>query len=247
MQAFPRVLTVTAGILAVLSSAERALAGPKADISGVWALDNLKPTSVPARERIPQTVEGTPPPFQPATAKLYEQRLTDSDNGHPFAPLSNSCLTNGMPLLMTGDTVFPFQIIESPGQVTMLFELFHIYRVIRLNQEHPKDLDATYLGDSVGHWEGDTLVVDTVGVSDKTTLDMTGLPHSGSMHLVERIRKINPTTLEDLITVDDKGAFTKSWTMRMIYSKSEFPIKEFFCENNRNVPTADGHSSFQGK
>jgi hypothetical protein len=234
-------------LVAVLILAGPALAGPAADISGTWVLTNLKSTSVPARERIPQTVEGTPPPFQPQAAALYEQRLRDSDDGHPFAPLSNSCLTNGMPLLMSGDTVFPFQVVQSPGQVTLLFELFHIYRVIRLDRGHPNELDPTYLGDSVGHWEGDTLVVDTVGISDRTTLDMTGLPHSDALHLVERIRKTTPETLEDLITVEDPKTFTRPWTMRMVYAKSEFEVSEFFCENNRNRPTSDGHSSFQGR
>jgi hypothetical protein len=243
-----RPIRIAVGSLALLLTlGGPALAGPAGDLSGTWVLTNLKSTSVPARERIPQTVQGGPPPFQPQAARLYEQRLRDSDEGHPFAPLSNSCLTNGMPLLMTGDAVFPFQVVQSPGQVTLLFELFHIYRVIHLDRGHPKDLDPTYLGDSVGHWEGDALVVDTVGISDRTTLDMSGLPHSGALHLVERIRKTAPDTLEDLITVEDPETFTRPWTMRMVYARSDSEVAEFFCDNNRNRPTADGHSSFQGQ
>ena len=218
----------------------------EADITGAWTLAVDVPTSIPARKRIPQTVEGRSPPLQPWAAKLYEQRLTDSDNGTPYAPLSNSCITGGMPNVMT-DAWLPFQVIQTPGQVTFLFEVFHVFRVIRLDARHPQEIDPNYFGDSVGHWEGDTLVVDTVGISEKTTLDVTGMPHSDSMHLVERIRRTGPKTLENLITVEDPKVFTAPWKWRVIYKASEYPVGEYVCENNRNTPTADGHSSFEAK
>ena len=96
--------------------------------------------------------------------------------------------------------------------------------------------DPGYMGDSVGHWEGDTLVVDTIGFNDKTTLDMGGMPHSDAMHVIERIRRIDDNTLEDLITVDDPKTFTKPWTQRMRYKTSNDVIQEDFCDNNKDAP-----------
>ena len=232
------------GCLAALCAAAPAFAAP--DISGLWVLAHESPTSIPARRRIPQTLEGSPPPLQPSAAKLYEQRLSDSDRGRPFAALSNHCITGGMPNVMT-DAFLPFQLIQSPGQVTFLFEVFHVFRIVRMGGRHPRDFDPNFFGDSVGHWEGDTLVIDTIGISDKTTLDVAGMPHSSGLHLVERLRRTGPKTLEDLVTVDDPETFTRPWTTRVSYKQSEYPLQEYICENNRNTPTADGHSSFQAR
>ena len=210
-----------------------------ADISGTWTLMDYKPTRVPARQRIPQTIEGTTPPLQPWAEKLYEQRLAASDRGQPFFPASASCLPNGIPLTMMADAAYPFQILQTPGQVTMLFTVWNIYRIIYLNQNHHKDVDDGYMGDSVGHWEGDTLVVDTIGLNDKTTLDMSGMPHSDSLHVIERIRRVDDKTLENLITVDDAKTFTRPWTTRMRYQSSKELMREYFCENNKVAPPSD--------
>ena len=207
------------------------------DISGIWVLQNYKPTPIPARQRIPQTIEGTPPPLNPAAAKVYEQRLAASDAGKPFDPPSAKCLTNGMPLMMMADTGYPFQIIQSPGQVTLLLQLWRDYRIIYLNREHHKDLEPGYMGDSVAHWEGKTLVVDTIGLNDTTVLDMTGMPHSEALHVVEHIRKLNRTTLEDRITIEDPETFTRPWTTLMTYKATEGPLAESLCENLRDFST----------
>ena len=234
LKAVVRTIGFVAG-LATFSLGTPARAVPEGDdLSGYWVLHDYKPTFIPARQRIPQTIEGMTPPLNPEAAKLYEQRLTDSDNGHPFLPPTSRCITNGMPLMMMADTGYPFQIIQSPGQVTFLLELWRNYRVIHLNQEHHKDLDPGYMGDSVGHWEGNTLVVDTIGLNDKTVLDMSGMPHSEDIHILERIRKVDAKTLEDMITIDDPKTFSKSWTTRMTYGAVDGPLHEFLCENNRD-------------
>jgi hypothetical protein len=217
------------------------------DLSGLWTLTGYIPTQVAARKRIPMTIEGTPPPFLPAAAELYEKRLKASDDGEPFAVLSNFCLPNGMPAAMTADAAYPIQVLQTPGQVSILFELFRTFRVIRLDAKHPADPDPNIFGDSIGHWEGQTLVVDTVGISDRTSLDMTGMPHSDALHVIERIRRVDDKTLEDLITIDDPKIYSKAWTMRMVYKKSNTPIAEFLCENQRNAPTESGVPSFSAK
>lgn len=205
------------------------------DLSGFWVLQGYKPTRTPPRQRIPRTIEGTTPPLKPEAARIYEQRIVGTERGDPFLTPSAKCLTNGMPLMMMADTAYPFQIVQSPGQVTLLLELWRNYRTIRLDSRHLPDQDASYMGDSVGHWEGKTLVVDTTNLTDKTVLDMTGMPHSDKMRVTERIRKMDDSTLEDLITVDDPGAFTRPWTTRMTYKSTVGPIEENICENNQDV------------
>ena len=238
----PVVLTLGLGAL-ILSmggvGAARAAARPQqgGDLTGFWTLTTYKGSLIPARQRIPQTVEGGPPALLPDAAKLYEQRLKASDAGDPFVPLSGRCLTNGMPLMMMADSAGdrPMQIIQSPGQVTMLFELYHVFRTVRLGGTHPADLDPGFIGDSVGRWEGKTLVVDTVGIKGETTIDMAGMPHSEALHVVERMRKTDADTMEDLITIDDPQTFAKPWTTRMIYKRTKSPIQEYFCDNVRDI------------
>lgn len=215
-----------------------AAAPPPTDLSGTWVLQNYKPTRVPARERIPQTIEGAAPPLNEKAAKLYEERLAASDRGEPFQPPSARCLTNGMPLMMMADAGYPFQIVQSPGQVTMLFELWRDWRIIRLDAAHQTDLEPGYMGDSVGRWEGETLVVDTTGLNDATVLDMAGMPHSDKLRVSERIRLIDAETLEDLITIDDPETFTRPWSARMVYKITSGPLAESLCENNRDFPAA---------
>ena len=99
----------------------------------------------------------------------------------------------------------------------MMFEYDHYQRLIYTNRrEHPKDLDLSWMGDSIGHWEGSTRVVDTVGLNDKTWLDQVGHPHSTALHVVERLHRVDRETLVDDITIDDPKAYTKpgadSWS-----------------------------------
>ena len=214
------------------------------DLSGVWFLTNYKSSSLPAEQRIPLTIEGAPPPLRPEAQKVYDQRIADSDRGQPYAPTSASCLPLGMPLMMMAANM-GIQIIQQPKQVSMLFEEQHTYRVIPIDAPHAPDPDPTWYGDSVGHWDGDVLVVDTIGLNGRTTLDLTGLPHSEDLHVTERIRRIDAKTLEDLITIDDPKTFTRPWTTRMRYGVFTDRPMEYVCENNRNMPTADNHVTFQ--
>ncbi len=236
------------GLLTALAlsfgAAARAAPPSGGDISGVWVLMGYRSTSLPAAQRIPQTIEGGTPPMLPWAEKLYKQRWADSDNGKPFAGPSTACLPNGMPLMMMGAS-YPIQVLQTPGQITLLFEELHLHRMIYLNEKHPADVEPGFLGHSVGHWEGDTLVVDTVGLTERTLIDFTGMPHSADLHLIEHIRKTDPQTLEDLITVDDPKTFSKPWTTRMRYRASSERLQEYFCDNNRNTPSSDNLASFK--
>ena len=141
---------------------------------------------------------------------------------------------------------FPFEIIQIPGRVLLRFEWDHWTREIWTDgREHPKDLEPTYMGHSIGKWDGDTLVVDTIGVNDKSLLDSEGHPHTDALHVVERIRRVDHDTLQFDFTFDDPKAYTKPWTGQKVFRlKPGWEIAEhIICEDHlldRIVPY--GHS-----
>src|SRR5260370_7135263 len=109
------------------------------------------------------------------------------------------CLPTGVPRLMF--VPLPVEIVQTPTRVVIIHEGVQALREIYLNRQHPKDLDPTFSGDSVGKWEGDTLVVDTIGFNDKTWLDAVGLPHIAKMHVSEHIRRVYHATLDHAHTL----------------------------------------------
>jgi len=132
---------------------------------------------------------------------------------------------------------FPMQVIQIPGEVILLFEYDHYIRHIYLDRrEHPKELDLTWMGDSIGWWEGNTLVVDTAGLNDKTWLDQVGHPHSDALHVVERIRRIDRDTLQDDLTIDDPKAYKKSWTGQQVFKlRPTWRLLEYVCTGDRTA------------
>jgi hypothetical protein len=196
---------------------------PTPDLSGVWFERQNAITFAPGE-----------PPMQPwAEAKF---RTVKPGYGPHASPVSQdpilSCVPPGVPRIMLIE--FPMQIVQVPGQVIMLFEYDHFVRQIYTDRrEHPKDLDPTWMGDSIGRWEGDTLVVDTVGLNDKTWLDQVGHPHSDALHVVERIRRVRHDTLQDDITIDDPRAYTKPWTGQQVFKlRPGWHLIEYICEDN---------------
>jgi hypothetical protein len=147
-----------------------------------------------------------------------------------------NCLPPGVPRILL--MPFPMQIAQLPGEVLMIFEYDHFIRAIYTDgRPHPKDLDPTWMGDSIGKWEGDTLLVDTIGFNDKTWLDMVGHPHSDALHLSERIRRVDRDTLQDDLTINDPKAYTKTWTGQQIFElKPSWHLGEYICEDNMTDP-----------
>ena len=182
-----------------------------------------------------KTVEGGLPPFQPWAAVQYKKSVDAQEAGAPLLDSTTLCLPHGIPRMVNNP--FPFQIMQKPDQVTFFYEVDHVVRPIYMNVPHQKNPGHTYLGDAVGRWEGDTLVVDTVGLNDKTLIDRAGIPHTQALHVVERFSLRSDGRLQDLITVDDPGAFTKPWQMMKTFDyKPKFRLMEYICmENNRNV------------
>jgi hypothetical protein len=213
-------LAVAAVAILMLSPAARSQAaaqpGAVPDISGVWLVENFQPRLFPNGGA----------PFKPWAEMRF--KATNPQTNDP----NLGCLPMGLPRFMLA-APYPMEIFQVPSRVIIIHEGPQMMRQIYMNRQHPKDLDPTYSGDSVGKWEGDTLVVDTIGFNDKTWLDGGGLPHSETMRLVERIRRVDHDTLVDDITIDDPQAYTKPLTSRQVYKlKTGWEIQEYVCEEN---------------
>ena len=155
------------------------------------------------------------------------------------------CTPDGPVRVLAGP--YPFEIVQAPpGQITMLYELNHQIRVIRMGKSLPKyeELVAypAFNGFSVGKFEGDTLVVETGGFNEKTFLDATGAPHTDELTTVERIRKVSPTQLEIVITVKDPDYYTREWQARFVYNlRNDLRIEDYVCgEPHRDISGIPG-------
>jgi hypothetical protein len=142
-----------------------------------------------------------------------------------------------------GGPAYGIEIIVEPKQVTFLYEENRTLRLAYIDQKHPPDLKPSWLGHSIGRWEGDVLVVDSVGFNDRNML-VEGIPVTDKLHVVQRLRVVEGR-LEDSATFEDAGAFTAPFTVVSRFEHGE-PFQEYICaENNKEggVPTATGAST----
>ncbi len=175
-------------------------------------------------------------PFQPWARQIYDQRIADLQKDDPEA----RCLPPGIPRLY--QTPFPFQIFQLTDRVLFVFEGgAHFWRAVYTDgRPHPKDPNPTWLGDSIGHWEGDTLVVDTIGFNDRSWLDQDGHPHTEALHTVERFERTDEAMLHYQVTIEDPKRLHQTLDDELHHSvgrRSGEPM-EYVCneDNNRDVP-----------
>ena len=145
-------------------------------------------------------------------------------------PLAERCLvgfssTSGPPILPTYFYNNLHQIVQTPDHVMILTEMVHDARVVRINGTHPPASIRKWLGDSIGHWDGDTLVVDTTNFSDKTRFRGS----SENLHVVERFTRTGPRTLRYQFTIDDPTTWTKPWTAEYTWPMTNGLIYEYAC------------------
>jgi hypothetical protein len=173
------------------------------------------------------------PQLTPAYAKRYAQWQKKFETGEQEPDTVTRCLAFGIARFGT----MPVEIIQTPGQITMNLGVLHDIRRIYLDGiGHTTGADPSFNGDSVGHWEGDTLVVETNNVR-AATIDRDGIPYSDKLTAVERIRRVSPTRLEIETTLTDPEAFVVPYTIKRAYVPmppgSRF--EEYLCENNRDL------------
>jgi hypothetical protein len=181
----------------------------------------------------------TNPNLMPWAKEVMQKDTDEIDAGKIAFQSSSSCLPSGIPLMFSYPN--PLMIVQSADKVVMLKEQGMEVRHIYLNVPHSENPTPSWYGESVGHYEGDTLVVDTIGLNADTFIDVYRTPHTEKLHVVERWRKINNgEDLELILTVDDPGTFYKPWTTRMLSEREHEPFLEFVCaENNQNFGLFD--------
>ena len=183
----------------------------KPDLSGVWYAQ--------------RTVDpGKPEPLPWADA-LQRERAANNSKDAPGA----RCLPRG---LTNAGALFPYQLVQTPALLVMIFEDdTPSHRLVYLDgRGHPKEPNPNWMGHSIGHWEGDTLVVDTVGFNDESWLVNTGYPHTEMMRITERLHRADLGHLEIELTIEDPGAYSKPWVMKRVADlDTKDEIGEYVC------------------
>ncbi len=221
------------------------------DLSGVWFDDHPRPMTVMQRYWAYKFTEGEPPMTAWGQAQYDAAKPSFGPHAFPLAetndPVYHTCIPLGFPRIFLYP--LPFQIVQTPGEVILLFEYdWHRHQIFTDGRGHDTSLGPLWMGDSVGHWEGDTLVADTVNFNDKTWLDRTGHPHSDALHVVERIRRVDHDHLVDDITIEDPKAYTKPWTAHLPFVlKPKWTIAEAFCEDEQSFQSIDDAAAAPAK
>jgi len=195
-----------------------------------------------------QVLGGGEPPLNAAGKVAYEANQKGLKDGSVVDKARHVCLPDGVPRVL--ETPYPFEIFQVPvDHVTFVYEMNHQTRVIFMDKPLPT-LDSVvgdprYNGHSVGHWEGDTLVVESTGFAFNTFLDASGLPHGDEMTTVERIRKVG-NQLEDVITIHDLEMYARDWQARFVYDeRDDVRVEDYACNDTHRdlsgVKGVQGH------
>ncbi len=248
------------------------------DFSGLWWHPSLPgpeplasgPTTVINRSRTAKGISDygqlvgdyTNPILKPEAAAVVKRLGDLSLAGKVFPSPANQCWPEPGPYIYKN---FALQMLQKPDEITLLYEQDHEVRHIRLNQQHPANLKPSWYGDSIGHYEGDTLVVDTVGIrSDRpyAMLDLYGTPYTGALHMIERYSLIDYDQAKDglerdqkenmrvegrldpkyrgkylqiFYTIEDRGVFTTPWSATVTFGKGSTEWPETVCAENPHV------------
>jgi hypothetical protein len=204
---------------------------PAADtpnLSGVWAM--------PSPIRALKTADGQDPPLLPAARAEYQKRQAALKADPKSDPVSN-CWMQGVPRLIYAP--YPVLIAQEKDRVNLVYETNHTFRIISLKQPLPKesaDLDPLWLGYSAGHWQGKTLVIDTIGFNDKTWLDYSGLPHGEKLKVEERYTLKGEDRIEGQVTITDPDTYARPWTTSFTLAKKPgYELKESVCVRDHHM------------
>jgi hypothetical protein len=215
----------------------------KPDLSGIWiatgALFLMEGEQAiqaaraydSAMGRAPQP-QSEQPPYKPDAEARRQEYLARQGIDDPMA----RCLLTGVPRIKFRP--LPFEIVQLPDRVIMLYEIHHAFRIIPTDgRPHPDDMEPTYLGDSVARWEGDTLVVDVVGFNEKTWISSVGTVHSEELRVTERYTRDTHDTIRYEALIEDPVVFTKPWRMYETFRlRPNERIREYECiESNEDL------------
>ncbi|PWU01695.1 MAG: hypothetical protein C5B51_22410 [Terriglobia bacterium] len=215
----------------------------KPDLTGVWQAASTRrgtweeanadgglgngpaPPGAPGASAQPRR---EPAPYQPWAA----EKVLESFNRRAIDDPTAYCLPPGVPRVSSVG-LFPMQIVQTPRTIVMMYEYLNTFRIIPINTKHPEELEPTFMGDSVGRWEGDTLVVDVTSFNDKTWLTGAGTFHSEELHVVERYTRVDQDTIQYEATMEDPKVLTKPWVFRTtIMRRDGTRLREYVCDEN---------------
>lgn len=229
-----RARWVLAALLATMGGSAY---GQPPDISGTYWATEYHPKI--------QVLGGGELPFTPAGKAAYEKNIVGLKDGSIVDTARKFCVPDGLPRVLA--TPYPFDLIQiPPGQITIVHELNHQIRVIAMDKPMPSEQELIpfpyYNGHSIGHFEGDTLVVELAGFNERTFVDATGAPHTDELRTVERIRKISATQLEDVITIHDPEYYSQDWQARFAYTlRNDVRLEDYVCgEPHRDISGVAG-------
>jgi hypothetical protein len=201
----------------------------KPDLSGFWLPDN--PTKYLLDLAADMRHEDVP--LTPWGKSVLQERIDNNGKDHPGV----SCLPSGIP--EKDNIPDGLKLVQTEDLVLMLHESRTIYRQIFTDgRPLPKDPQPTWMGYSIGRWDKDTLVVETIGQNGRTWLDMRGLPGTESLHVTERFTRPRIGRMDIAVTIDDPRAYTKPWTVNMVWRlEPDTDLIESICEENNRDPS----------
>jgi hypothetical protein len=201
------------------------MANGKPDFNGIWlkpfVSDMTKTANDPKLQSGPKEL-----PFTAAGRKQWRSYKTSEND------FDKTCLPLGHARSM--NSAEPLQIIQNAKYIALLYEKGNWFQPIPMDGRQHRDVEPTYFGDTVGHWEGDTAVFESVNFNGQTNLDLVGHPHSDSLRLVQKLRFVDPAHLHYQIMITDPKMYTKPWTNDRTFTLAkDVDIKEYSCEDKR--------------
>jgi len=220
----------------VLGPAGAATAPP--DINGIYWTTTYSPRIEP--------VGGGEPPYKPDAMAQYRKNMADIAAGKLDDKARSFCIPDGIPRVL--EDPYPFEIVTSQnrGEMYFLFEINHMIRRVDMQKPLPAEQALEdmpyYSGTSSGRWDGNTLVIESGGYNVNSFLDNSGAPHSEQLRTIERIRKMDDKTLEDVVTIHDPIVFTKDWQARFTFqARPDIKIMDWNCgEKHRDISQVKG-------
>lgn len=193
------------------------------DLSGVWGGQST------------ENMTKDEPPMTPWAVARYKSAKTNWSDPPVLGAEDNDpilrCAPAGVPRIYNG-FAHPISLIQTHGKIVILYEADRVFRIVYMSRKHPSHPDSLWYGDSIGRWDGNTLVIDTADFNDRTWLDRSGHPDSDKLHLVERFTRVDHDHLQLDITVDDPVAYTKPWGGRKIFKlePASWELEEYLCD-----------------
>lgn len=182
-------------------------------------------------------------PYASRYRAIREKRAAALAAGTPLIDDQVRCRPEGMPKIMTA--TYPIQILQTQGQVTVLAEMFTQTRRIWLDEKMANidEIGTSYYGYSVGHWEGNDLLVETQGV--RPDVDFLDIPHSDKLKIVEIYHKLSDDVLENKVTMEDSEILEHPLVFHIRYKRINYKPSEYICDNNQMVEDSDGHAIYE--